>query len=237
MIRGYTFFNKSTGLEIREFERIVKDTREGKVRLRFFTTDGSRKNLIFMLDPDEAFILAYHMEKVVNGDESFSLYHKFTAKSGEEVLTKLICEKWARNGKSGFSLVIVRDQERISVSFDKGRFLFAAELLRFLSSMSSWWESIEAETDEEVKEVQEKEIEEKVEEDNVKNEESPFETEKIEGKIQAVARSGQAFKVNDSWVNLKETTRTQGKIERGKHVKVIISKSEGKLYAEKVEVM
>jgi|GEM_PF-7000987 len=39
MIRGYTFFNKSTGLEIREFERVVKDTKEGKVRLRFFTTD------------------------------------------------------------------------------------------------------------------------------------------------------------------------------------------------------
>lgn len=232
MIRGYTFFNRSTGVEIREYEKTIKDTKEGKVRLRFFTTDGSKKNLIFMLDPDEAFVLGCNMEKVVrNGDESFSLYHSFTAPGGEEVSSRLICEKWERKGKSGFSLIIVRGQERINVSFDEGRFLYAADLLKFLSRTASWWEFIgeEREEAEETQEAQETE-------ETQKSKEDPFETEEIKGEIQAVARSGQAFKVNNSWVNLKETTKIQGKIEKGKQVKALVSKSEGRIYAEEVKV-
>lgn len=233
MIRGYTFFNRSTGVEIREYERTVKGTKEGKVRLRFFTTDGSKKNIIFMLDPDEAFILSYNMQKIVSGEiRDFSLFHSFTAPDGTEVATKLVCEKWERNGRYGFSLMIVRGQERINVSFDEGRFLYAADLLKVLSRVASWWEFVGDEAGVDEVEGREMRVEGEIPEDDAEN---PFKTEEIKGEIQAVARSGQAFKLNDSWVNLKETTKIQGRIEKGKKVKVVISKSDGRIYAEEIK--
>jgi len=248
MVRGYTFFNKSTGLEVREYAREAKNLEEGKVRLRFFTMDGSKKRLIFILDPDEAYVLADRMKALVETGERFSLYHAFRLQSGEEITTRLTCESWERAGKKGYSLVITRGDDRISVSFDEGRFLFAADLLKDLSLKASWFKVKESEINyEEVAYEEEEERGDKkrefketfqkdVEAEEEEGEEDPFETERLEGEIQAVARSGKAFLVKDSWVNLKDETFIKGKIEKGKKVVVIVSKSDGRYYAEKVEV-
>jgi len=236
MIKGYTFFSKNTGVEIREYDRVIKDTREGKVRLRFFTTDGSKKNLIFMLDPDEAYVLGFRMQKIVKKEENnFSLLHSFLAPDGSEVVSKLICERWERDGKSGFSLVIVRGQERINVALSEGRFLYASNLLKFLAMQSSWWVFVGDRDKIEEEVVEEKKIEE-AEENEVEVKTNPFKLVKVEGEVQAVAKSGSSFKVNDSWINLKETTKVSGELSRGKHVEVLVSKSEGRVYAERVRV-
>jgi len=257
MVKGYTFFNKSTGLEVREYAREAKNLEEGKVRLRFFTMDSSKKRLMFILDPDECYVLADRMKALLEDGEKFSLYHAFKMQNGEEITTKLSCEVWERAGKKGYSLVITRGDDRISVSFDEGRFLFAAELLKDLSLKTSWFKVKEQEINyEEVayEEEEEKDIPTKAEgnkkkdfeevsqkdfkakEEEREEEENPFETERMEGEIQAIARSGKAFLIKDSWVNLKDETSIKGKIERGKKVVVIVSKSDGRYYAEKVEV-
>lgn len=240
MVRGFTFYGKSTGLEIKEVERVYGKVKEGKVRLRFFTMGGERKNIMFLLDPDEAFILGENIKKVVNEGKSFSLYHTFRTQTGEEVSTRLFAERWERNGRTGYAFVISRGNDRINVSMDEGRFLYAAELLKALSISSSWWEMLEMDDEEdeakEMKEIEKIEEVEKVEDKDEEEDGGTFETQKMEGEIQAVARSGQAFKLNDNWINLKEATIIHGRIERGKRVKVLISKSEGRYYAEKVEV-
>ena len=252
MIKGFTFFSKNTGLEIREVERVLNKVKEGKVRLRFFTTDGTRKNLMFLLNSDEAFILSRGIERIVREGGNFSLFHTYF-QNGQEIMTKLIVERWEREGKRGYAFVIVRGDEKINLPLEEGRFLFASELLKALSISSSWWEMREISDSEVVnagyqgEESQESSAgsqeeglgssQDLGEDSEEESDEGGFEAERMEGEVQAVARSGRAFKVNDSWINFKDGTITQGNIERGKKVEVLISKSEGRLYAEKVKVL
>lgn len=57
--------------------------------------------------------------------------------------TKLTVEKYERNNKAGYALIIQRGDDSINVSATVGHFLYAAEFLKHLSITEAWVEQQE----------------------------------------------------------------------------------------------
>jgi hypothetical protein len=144
----FPFFSKSressvaVGCEITQAEKKGKDGEyvkaEGRVSLRFFNTAVSKeKHVRMMLEPWESFSAYLVMDRIgrfPEGRKETIATHKFES-GGEEVVTTLQAEKWARNGKSGYALIVQRGKElSYNVPLPEAQFLYAAEALRFLST-------------------------------------------------------------------------------------------------------
>jgi len=133
-----TIYSKTSGVEIAPCEKRSEGRpAEGRVALRFFRLEEGAASLRFMVEPWECFDLFRKMERVFHGGGKEKLTHKFEGTDGE-VVTSLTVEKWERNGKSGCALSVQRDKESINVPFEEGRFLHAAEFLRYLSTAQAW---------------------------------------------------------------------------------------------------
>ena len=133
-------YSKNTGVEIGPGEKRSEGRpAEGRVVLRFFKLEEGAASIRFMVEPWESFDLSRKMLAVYHNGGKEKLTHKFEGSEGE-VVTVLSVEKWERNGKSGCAISIQRDQGSINVPIDEGRFLFAAEFLRFMSTAQSWTE-------------------------------------------------------------------------------------------------
>ena len=150
----YEVFSQSTGIEIRAAVKSAEDhglvtERSGRIILRFFklapkTNPDDVTQIRFICEPDEAFGLSLLISQVANSTipckEKLNP-HKFAAiGQGEETITTVSIEKWARNGKSGYALTAGRGKDFISVPVPLGKFLFAAEFLRSLSTEQAWVE-------------------------------------------------------------------------------------------------
>jgi hypothetical protein len=136
----FVIYSKSTGVEIGPAEK-RSDGRaaEGRVVVRFFKLEEGSAAIRFLVEPWEAFDLSRKIDQVYRNGGKEKLTHKFQGSEGE-VITTLFVEKWERNDKSGFAISVQRDKDSINVPADDGRFLFAAEFLRFLSTSQSWVE-------------------------------------------------------------------------------------------------
>lgn len=158
--RCYEIFSQSTGLEIRATIRTAEEKgtvteQSGRIQLRFFkltpkTSPEEVTQIRFICEPDEAFELALKISQTgssaVACKEKLSP-HKFS--SGEqngETVTTLSVEKWERNGKSGYAFTVGRGKDFISVPMPAGKFLFAGEFLRVLSTEQCWVERAERKT-------------------------------------------------------------------------------------------
>jgi len=132
------FYAKNSGVEVAPSER-RSDGRpaEGRVVLRFFRLEEGAAAIRFMMEPWESFDLSRKIGLVQEGGGKEKLTHRFEGNDGE-VLTTLTVEKWERNGKSGCAISVQRDKEAINVPLDEGRFLYAAEFLRHLSTAQAW---------------------------------------------------------------------------------------------------
>lgn len=131
-------YSKQTGVEITPAEkRADGKPAEGRVVLRFFRFEEGSQAIRFMVEPWESFDLARKIDVVQKNGGKEKLTHRFEGSAGE-VVTTLTVEKWERNGKSGCAIAVQRDKETINVPADDGRFLFAAEFLRFLATAQSW---------------------------------------------------------------------------------------------------
>jgi len=143
-----TIYSQKTGLDIaaEAKENESKSQREGIVQFRFFNlqspTDGKTTQIKFNCEPWEAYDLSLRMQKVFLEGGKEKITHKFKSpKSGEEIVTNLIVEKWERNGKSGLGISVGRGEDFISVpiSMDNvSRFLHAARFLEYLSTSQQW---------------------------------------------------------------------------------------------------
>lgn len=131
-------YAKNSGVEIVPGEKRT-DGRpaEGRVVLRFFRLEEGAGAIRFMLEPWESFDLSRKIDVVQQGGGKEKLTHRFESSDGE-VLTTLTVEKWERSGKSGCAISVQRDKEAINVPVDEGRFLYAAEFLRHLSTAQAW---------------------------------------------------------------------------------------------------
>jgi len=151
--RCYEIFSQATGLEIKAAIRTAEEKgivteRSGRIQLRFFkltpkTRPEEVTQIRFICEPDEAFELALKISQTgsstVACKEKLSP-HKFSGEQGNETVTTLSVEKWERGGKSGYALTVGRGKDFISVPMPAGKFLFAGEFLRTLSSEQCWVE-------------------------------------------------------------------------------------------------
>jgi hypothetical protein len=139
----FTMFAKSAGVEIGPFEKKQEGKpREGRILLRFFRMESGAQQLRFIAEPCECFEISRMISKVYRegGKETFT--HKFES-SGGEIITKLTVEKFERNHKTGYALILQRGDDSINVSANVGHFLYAAEFLRHLSLTEAWVEEPE----------------------------------------------------------------------------------------------
>lgn len=154
--RCHEIFSQSTGLEIKAAVKTSEDNgtvteRSGRVQLRFFKLTPKTKpeevtQIRFLCEPDEAFELALKINQVANtpiASKEKLNPHKFSTAEHGETITTLSVEKWERNGKSGCALTVGRGKDFISVPMPPGKFLFAGEFLRVLSTEQCWVERVE----------------------------------------------------------------------------------------------
>jgi hypothetical protein len=135
-----TIYTKSAGVEIGPYEKRQEGKpREGRISLRFFKMEGGTQMLRFVVEPWEGFELSRIISNVYREGGKQTLTHKFKGSSGE-IITRLAVEKFERNGKPGYALIIQRDNDSINVSIPTGQFLYAAEFLRHLSLTEAWME-------------------------------------------------------------------------------------------------
>lgn len=136
----------AVGCEITQAEKKGKEGEyvkaEGKVSLRFFNTAVTKeKHVRMLLEPWESFSAYLVLDRISRSPgaarETIAT-HRYEG-SGEEMLTTLQAEKWARNGKSGYALIVQRGKElTYNVPLHEAQFLYAAEALRFLSTSQGY---------------------------------------------------------------------------------------------------
>ena len=153
----YELFSQSTGVEIRAAIKSHDEggqvtERAGRIQLRFFKLTPKTKpdeitQIRFICEPDEAFALSLMISQVAASSvpckEKLNPHKFVIGDQGTETVTTLSVEKWERNGKSGFALIIGRGKDFISVPVPLTKFLYAGEFLKYLSTEQSWVERSE----------------------------------------------------------------------------------------------
>jgi len=136
----FTIYAKSAGVEISPYEKRPEGKAcEGRISLRFFKIASGALQLRFVAEPWEGFELFRMINKVFLEGGRETLTHKFEASDGE-IVSKLTVEKYERNNKAGYALIIQRGNDSINVSASASHFLYAAEFLKHLSITEAWME-------------------------------------------------------------------------------------------------
>jgi len=228
----HTFYAKNTGVEI--------TVREGKIWLRFFTFgDSETKQVKFTMDPEEAFKTHLGIISVVKSGGKFNLVHKFNDKQ-----SNLTIEKWEKNNKSGFGIVIKKDDIKINVPLDQANVLFLAELFKAMSIESTKFEQRKEQTQTETQaqtETQTEITETKIVEPDPDESETGEAGDGTSGKLQkvvveAVRVDGKAIKVNGKWYEITSKTKIEGEIGKNKVVNLYFYKGERKNFANAIYV-
>ena len=223
----HTFYAKNTGVEV--------SVREGKTWLRFFTFgDGESKQVKFAMDPEEAFKAHLGILSVVKSGSKFSLIHKFNDKQ-----STLTIEKWEKNNKNGFGIVIKKDDTKINVPLDQVNVLFLAELLKAMSVESTKFEQRKEQT--ETQAQTEVTTETKIVEPDPDESKTGEAGDGTSGKLQkvvveAVRVDGKAIKVNGKWYEITNKTKVEGEIGKNKVVNLYFYKGEKKNFANAIYV-
>jgi len=223
----HTFYAKNTGVET--------TVREGKIWLRFFTFgDSETKQVKFTMDPEEAFKTHLGILSVVKSGSKFSLIHKFNDKQ-----STLTIEKWEKNNKNGFGIVIKKDDTKINVPLDQVNVLFLAELLKAMSVESTKFEQRKEQT--ETQAQTEVTTETKIVEPDPDEAETGEAGDGTSGKLQkvvveAVRVDGKAIKVNGKWYEITSKTKIEGEIGKNKVVNLYFYKGEKKNFANAIYV-
>ena len=227
----HTFYAKNTGVEVK-----VDD---GMVKMRFFTFgEGESKQAKFLLDPEESFKLHLGIISIAKGQsKKFDLIHKFNdQKSILEV------EKWERDNKSGYGVIIKKENVKLNVPLDQANVLFLAELLKAMA--------IEATKEttklEQRKEQTETQAQTEVTAETKIVEPDPDETTAETGNgnsgrlqkvvVEAVRVDGKAIKVGGQWYEITDRTKIEGEISKNKVVNLYYYKGEKKNFANAIYV-
>jgi len=151
-MKGYTFYSKSSGLEISITTATKENRIEGRIRLRLFPLEegGREKQVVLMLNPLEAFALSRKILRAVEKEEGLPqvLIHK-SERDGAESTAYLNVDVWEKDGKRGFGFTAGRknkdNKRRVSVALDEDAMLFASDLLRRYAVDAAYEERVEAE--------------------------------------------------------------------------------------------
>lgn len=244
-MRGITLFSKNSGVEISANDVVKKDKKLGAITLRFFNLENGKSQMRFIMNPIEAFSAYLNMKAVCNSTTATKkpLTHKFE-KEGQEIVTVLSFEKWARDEKSGFAVTIKRDEASINVPMDIPTFVYLGELLKYLSTQQAWVNQIETSTTANDQaptedldifgsdELTESETQEEPELEPVeKNAPSPSAGNNapastdtpiedkylVSGAIAAVRKDKKGFKLGEFWYSVNDKTKIEGEeIDKGR---------------------
>ncbi len=231
-MKGYTFYAKNSGVEVVASKRERGNSKEGRITLRFFTLGDDTDALRFILTPLEAFgIHLGTLETATSGGKKI-FTHKFDGDNGE-VVTTLVVEKWERDSRSGYAMNINREDVSINVPMDAATFLYAGELMKFLSTEQAWlsYKNDDVETDPRSSSrshLAEEDIPEPGYEEA--NGEQPVEKaaagQTVTGAITAVRKDGQGFKMdNGEWYKINSRSLVACHLEKG--IEVILSYARG----------
>ena len=142
---GYSFYcrtaNGVSGAEITLAEKDGKTGKAGRVGLRFFATG---KKAFFSMESHEAHRLARLLMKATQDIEAGkgSKYkmapHKHT-KGEETSTTSVTVEAWARNGKSGVSLLCAKGNDMFNIGIGDDA-AFMADMLKEMAVKAAWIE-------------------------------------------------------------------------------------------------
>jgi hypothetical protein len=136
----FTIYAKSAGVEITPYEKRPEGKAcEGRISLRFFKIESGALQLRFVAEPWEGFELSRMIDKVFREGGKETLTHKFESSEGE-IVSKLSVEKYEKNNRAGYALIIQRGNDSINVSASTSHFLYAAEFLKHLSVTEAWVE-------------------------------------------------------------------------------------------------
>ena len=146
-MKGYTMYAKNTGMEIKVTSKVSEEKaagksatgKEGRIALRFFTFgNGDSHSLKFILNPLEAYGLYLSAAELAKKGGKQTLIHKFAGEEGE-VTSRLVVEKWEKEGKSGYAYTLKRGEgNAVNVPMDMVSFLYVGELMRALSLEQAW---------------------------------------------------------------------------------------------------
>lgn len=157
-VRTKTFHSRprnstvDTGVEIREWEKPPKSGNtkiEGRVCLRFFISDGSKKPFKFILEPFEAFDIYHKIQKIARSQvackEQTAPHTTEQEIEGKtvKVVASVTVEYWIKEAKSGYAIIGSRTIDGKNISFNvplpgMSMLLYAGELLKALSIIQSW---------------------------------------------------------------------------------------------------
>ena len=133
-----TIYAKNAGVEIAPYEKRHEGYgREGRISLRFFSMEDSGHQIRFVAQPGEGYALYRMINKVYQDGGKESLTHKYEGSAGETI-TKLSVEKYERNGKPGYAILVQRGSDNINIATCLADFLYAGEFLKHLSLTEAW---------------------------------------------------------------------------------------------------
>jgi len=140
---GYTFYCRSangvSALEVFLSEKDGSKGKAGRVSLRF---GSSGKSLLFSMEPHEAHRLASLLEKAVNDAannkcQKYKLPPHKSTNGGKESTATVTVESWARNNKSGVSVLYAKGDNMFNIGIGEDA-QFMSSLLKDMAIKASW---------------------------------------------------------------------------------------------------
>ena len=155
----YALYSKSAVVEFEEKPKVRQQRnwieKTGAIRLRFATlrTGENHQELFAQMTPMECYKFYVKALKILKGQSSQEEVFIHRNNDQENASTKrLLIEKWERNGRKGYSLVLLvtqgEERKRINVACSGDELLSLTDWMKSLNSLLRYKEVIKVEEEE-----------------------------------------------------------------------------------------
>jgi len=155
----YALYSKSAVVEFEEKPKIRQRNgwieKTGALKVRFATLESgeNHKELLSQMNPAECYKFYAKASKVIKGQSNREEVFVHKQQNQQDAPTKrLIIERWERNGRKGFSVILVvsqqGEQEKINVACNGEELAALADWMRELNTLLRYKEIIKVEEEE-----------------------------------------------------------------------------------------
>lgn len=152
----YALYSKSAVVEFEEKPKVKQKNgwieKTGALKVRFATLESgeNHKELLSQMNPAECFKFYAKANKVIKGQSNREEVFVHKQQDQQDAPTKrLIIEKWERNGRKGFSVILVVKQgeqtEKINVACSGEELVALADWMKELNTLLRYKEVIKVE--------------------------------------------------------------------------------------------
>jgi len=144
-MKGYTFYSKNAGVEVKA-TTAVKETegsvaKEGRVTMRFFSLGKDSKAFRFVMRPDEALSVGKRALQCAENGKTQTITHNYQGAEAK-FETKISFERYdlKRDGSTrhGYAATLEREKEKVNVPMTQDAMVFVGELLVRLALDQAW---------------------------------------------------------------------------------------------------